>query len=707
MRARDWLRNWTGPHSRPPSPRPSPGGRGRRAALLITLALTLPPATAYTLDRLLPPDLSRLDAIGTEVLDRQGRLVALLPAPGGVWRFRTGTQDVSRPFLDLLIRTEDHRFWSHPGVDPLALARAAGQWARAGRVVSGGSTLSMQAARLLEPRPRTLRSKLIEAARALQLEWRYGKQGVLGIWLTLAPYGGNLEGVRAGARAWFGTTAAALDPAQAALLVALPRRPEGLRPDRHPAAAERLRDRVLAEAAGVPVPLRRIPFPRHAAQAVTGLAGPGVTLNGIVGGGSGTINGVTSSGVPGGAPAGVPGTPVGAPGAVSSGILRTTLDLPLQVALERLVAERLEGMPDRASVAVLVADAATREVRALVSGRWGDETRAGAMDLTRAVRSPGSALKPFLYAQAFADGVARPESLLTDLPRHFGAYAPENFDHGHAGQVTAAEALRRSLNLPAVALLDQVGPLRFAEALRAQGAKPRLPGGSDPSLSLALGGAGLTMREMAGLYAGLVAPGYGPVRLLPRTDARPPPTSVLAGVPEASRLVADILVQRFPTGGPAGVGWKTGTSWGGRDAWAFGFDARQVVAVWVGRPDGTPLPGATGRSLALPLLGRVFDLLPPAPRMVAPLPSRAAVAEAGPSLRLLFPPPDAVLQGDGPVLLRAMGGRRPLTFLVDGAPVPAPPAQRQASWQPGGPGFYAITVLDADGASARVPVRVR
>lgn len=223
---------------------------------------------AWALDRAYPPDLTRLDAVGTEVLDRNNRLLALLPAPGGVWRFRTSPDDVSQPFVDLLIQTEDRRFWGHPGVDPLAMARAAGQWVRAGRVVSGGSTLSMQAARLLEPRPRTLRSKLIEAARALQLEWHYGKHGVLGIWLTLAPYGGNLEGVRAGARAWFGTNAAALDPAQAALLVALPRRPEALRPDRHPQAAENVRNRVLADAAGVPVPARRRPFPRHAAQAL-------------------------------------------------------------------------------------------------------------------------------------------------------------------------------------------------------------------------------------------------------------------------------------------------------------------------------------------------------------------------------------------------------------------------------------------------------
>ena len=320
--------------------------------------------------------------------------------------------------------------------------------------------------------------------------------------------------------------------------------------------------------------------------------------------------------------------------------------------------------------------------------------------MTQAVRSPGSALKPFLYALAFQDGVARPDSWLTDLPRHFGGYAPENLGHGYAGQVTAAEALRRSLNLPAVALLDAVGPLRFAEALRVAGAKPRLPAGADPALPLALGGAGLTMREMAGLYAGLVASGSGPVRLLPGGPASG------GAVPEAARLVADILTQPFPGGGPPGIGWKTGTSWGGRDAWAFGFDARHVAAVWIGRPDGTALPGATGRALALPMLSRVFDLLPAAPRP-APRPVAATVAEAGSSLRLLFPPPDAVLSGDGPVTLRATGGRRPLTFLVDGAPVTAQPSQRQASWLPPGPGFYALTVLDADGTVARAPVRVR
>ena len=630
-----------------------------RASVVLLAACAALLAGAWGLDRAFPPDLSRVEAVGTEVLDRQGRLVAVLPAPGGIWRLRTGVGDVSRPFLDLLVQTEDKRFWHHPGVDPLAALRAAVQLIRAGHVVSGGSTLAMQAARLLQPRPRTLRSKLIEAARALQLEWRYGRDGVLGIWLTLAPYGGNLEGVRAGARAWFGTGAGALDPAQAALLVALPRRPEGLRPDRHPDRAERVRNRVLAEAEGVPVPFARQPFPRHAPQAVARLAG----------------------------------TPV----------VRTTLDAPLQAGLERLVAGRLVTLPERVSVAVLVADAGTREIRALVSGRWGDEARAGSLDLTRAVRSPGSALKPFLYAMAFTDGVARPDSPLTDLPRRFGSYAPENYLHGHAGVVSAADALRRSLNLPAVELLNQVGPLRFAETLRAGGARVVLPAGADASLPLALGGAGLTLRGMGGLYAGLAsAHGAGPLVLTGQPREPTPRT-------EGQRLVADILTQPFPDGGPPGVAWKTGTSWGGRDAWAMGFDARHVAGVWVGRPDGTPMPGAMGRDLALPLLARVFALLPAAPRPAPPMAERMRVAsgDGDGGLRLLFPPPDSVLSADGPVVLRAMGGRRPLVFLVDGQPVPGVPQVRQAGWRPEGPGFYEITVLDADGHSARAPVRVR
>jgi penicillin-binding protein 1C len=646
------------------------GRRGVRWLAATLAAIALLAGAVVALDRLFPPDLSRLAAMGSEVVDRQGRTVALRPAPGGVWRFRTTADDVPPAFLDTLIATEDRHFWQHPGVNPLALVRAALADLRAGRIVSGGSTLTMQAARLLEPRPRTVRAKLIEIGRALQLEAHFSKRDILGIWLTLAPMGGNLEGVRAGALAWFGHGPQQLEPAEAALLVAIPRRPEALRPDRHPDRARLVRNRVLrgiGETVGLdaPVPAARVPLPRHVLPVVANLPR--------------------------------------APRVV------TTLDLPLQAALERLAAQRLQTLPPQASLALLIADARSREIRALVPGDpHGGAARAAALDLTRAIRSPGSALKPFIYALAFQDGLVGPETVLSDLPRHFGGYAPENFDRGFHGPVTAGEALRESLNLPAVALLDRVGPLRFLAALKAAGVTLRLPPHAAPSLPLALGGDGISLRQAAGLYAALATDGQGaPLRLL-ASDA-PVVTRPFLD-PRAAATVADELTQRLPDGGQRGIAWKTGTSWGGRDAWALGFNRDTVVGVWVGRPDGTPLPAATGRSLAVPLLSHVFDLLPEAPRP-APQRDRVAVARRdvprADTLRLLFPPDQAVLSDDGPVTLRAMGGRRPLTFLIDGARLDTDPARREVTWAPDSPGFYQVTVLDADGAAAHVAVRVR
>jgi penicillin-binding protein 1C len=490
------------------------------------------------------------------------------------------------------------------------------------------------------------------------------------MWLTLAPYGGNLEGVTAGSYAWFGVSPRVLDANQAALLVAIPRRPEMLRPDRHPEAARRVRDRMLRADVGLvpdrrgPAPDRRSPMPRHAWLQLAGLAR---THERVV----------------------------------------TTLDLPLQAELERLAAERIASLPEHASLAIVVADAEDREYRALVSGAGPDSSRAGMMDLTRAVRSPGSALKPFIYGMAFQDGIAAPGTVLDDLPRRFGGYAPEDFDRGFAGSVTAAEALRRSLNLPAVGLLDRIGPLRFLATLRAAGTRLVLPAGADPALPLALGGAGISPRGLAALYAALATDGQAAALTL-RAGAPSARSPLLA--PAAAETVAEVLTQPFPDGGPAGVAWKTGTSWGGRDAWAAGFDARHVAVVWVGRPDGTPLPGATGRQWALPLLASVMALLPPAPRPEPPpvVPERAATAAvAADALRLLFPPPDAVLSHDGPVVLRAMGGRRPLTFLVDGVRLNSTPAKREVAWEPQSAGFFRVTVLDADGHADHATVRVR
>jgi penicillin-binding protein 1C len=635
-------------------------------------ALLLAP---FALDRLFPPNLSRLHTVGVEVQDRDGRILSVLPAPGGYWRLATRPEDVSPILLDLLIAAEDRRFYQHPGVDPLALGRAAGQWLRAGRVVSGGSTITMQAARLLEPRPRGLRAKAIEIFRAFQLEARFSKREIQSIWLTLAPQGGNIEGMRAGALAWFGRPAQRLDAAEAALLIALARRPAALSPDRHAEAARAARDDVLrrrgaamlspedqALALAAPLPSARLPMPGLAPHLTRELARQGDSP------------------------------------------IRSSLDAGLQRASERLALEALARLPERASVALIIADFRTRETRALVGGAFGAENRAGSLDLTRATRSPGSALKPFLYAMAFEQGLVRPDTLISDLPRRFGAYAPENFDRGFVGRITAAEALRLSLNLPAVALLDGVGPARFAASLRSAGAAPVLPRGVDASLPLALGGAGTTLRDMVGLYALLGDGGRaGGLRFTPGQGAGAP---VLEA--RAAAAVAGVLVQDFPGGGPRGVAWKTGTSWGGRDAWAFGFNGRHVAGVWVGRPDGTPIPGLTGRDAALPILAKLFALLPEAPLERATIRADAAPAALGSDpLRLLFPPPGAVLaEGAGPVVLRVAGGRRPLTFLVDGAPIARDAARRELGWLPPGPGFYRIAIMDAEGALVAADVRV-
>jgi len=609
---------------------------------------------------------------GTRVVDRDGTLLALAPAPGGVWRFADAPDAVSPYLRQLLIAVEDRHFATEPGVDPAAVVRAAWQWARHGHVVSGASTLSMQVAKLLDPRPRTLSAKVLETARALVLRARLGRERVLGLWLSLAPFGGNLVGVEAASRAWFGKPPGALDAAEAALLVALPRRPEALRPDRHPVAARRMRDRILRLAAAR--------FLLSPAETRAALAEPLPT---------------TRHAMPRALPAlfaHVHHPPV----------LATTLDATTQAALAALARSATSGLPPPVSLAVMIADLPDGRLRAIWPGDWGDAARGGGIDLTRAVRSPGSTLKPFLYALAFADGLAGPSTLLADTPTRFGGYAPEDLSGRFAGRVTAADALRRSLNLPAVELLARYGPVRFTASLAAAGVALRLPPGRAPALPVVLGGAGISMRGLMALYAGLAtdgrvaAPGAaGRHRLLP---------------PEAASAIAAILTRPLPgLPGARGIAWKTGTSWGDRDNWAFGFDRAHLVGVWVGRPDGSAMAGGDAADRAVPVLARVFALLPAAPRAAprAPATRSFAAAPAADPLRLLFPPPASVIEGTGAIEFRAMGGRRPLQFLLDGRPLDSVPALRRTEWTPPGPGFYRVTVLDAAGEAESAAFRVR
>ena len=657
------------------------------------------------------------------VVDRQGRLLRAFTVADGRWRLPVTLAEVDPLFLSLLLTFEDRRFYHHGGVDYLALARAVGQLIVNGRVVSGASTLTMQTARLLHGQSsRGVAGKLRQMVQALALERRLDKAAILERYLHLAPYGGNLEGIRAASLAWFGLEPRRLTPAQAALLVALPQSPEARRPDRDPAAARRARDRVLARAlaAGIldaetvaaaqrePVPRQRLPFPLlapHATQRAR-LAHP------------------------------------------ERPVQRLTLASDLQARLETLAAERGRLLGEKLSLALLVADHPSGEILAAVGSPGLEAAREGFIDMTRVVRSPGSTLKPLIYGLAFEAGIAHPESLIEDRPAGFGRYVPANFDRDYQGTVTLRRALQLSLNIPAVKLLEAVGPARLVARLRRAGARPELPDLSPPGLAIGLGGVGLRLTDLVAVY-GAIARGGRPMPLveeLPMAtrggldDTGSAPSQGTGGTAQASpgddrlRLpvlderaawqVTDILAAAPPpeAANTAGLAFKTGTSYGYRDAWALGFDGRHVVGVWVGRPDGAPVPGLTGISAAAPLLVDVFARLgprhplPPAPPGVLrattvslPPPLRRVdepAATAGP--RIAFPPAGARLALgaglDAELALKVRDGQPPFTWFANGTPIAHEPFARVTPWRPQGAGFVTLAVVDAQGRSGRVRV---
>jgi penicillin-binding protein 1C len=665
----------------------------------LAVAATTLAATALTLDRLFPPDLSRYHDRSTEVVDANGRLLRAFTTADGKWRLKTSVDDVDPLYLGLLKAYEDRRFASHWGVDPLAAMRAAGQLAERGRIVSGASTLSMQAARLLDPRPRSFKTKALQSARALQLEWRYSKHEVLAIYLTLAPMGGNLEGVRAASLAYFGKEPRQLSAAEAALLVAIPQSPERRRPDRASSVAQKARDRVLERgvehgvidaplfemARSRPAPDRRLAMPMQAPHLATWLAGQS------------------------------PGTTV-----------PTTVRYELQQALAQLVHEERRQLGDGAEIAMVVLDNRNGGVVAWLGGDnfFG---RAGQVDLVRARRSPGSALKPLIYAMAFDDRTLHPETLVEDVPVRFRDWLPRNFDRDHQGAVTVRRALQQSLNVPAVLALEKVGPQRFLSTLRTACVAPGLPPGDNGnSLGVALGSATVSPLEMAGLYAGLANGGsFAPPQV--RRD-RPNPQPLRLIGPTAAWYVSDVLAEAPLPEGFASlpvalrerrIAFKTGTSAGFRDAWAAGYSTNWTVVVWVGHADGTPRPGQLGRLSALPILFKAYGRLPGEDnRTLRPpadvlkvsshreLPPRmrtlAPYSETSGGPRIAYPPADARIElaAREAVPLNAMGGQGRLRWLVDGRPLEG------TNWVPDGAGTARLAVVDEAGRSTAVTVRI-
>lgn len=579
----------------------------RRVAAALALAVLALLAAA----RAAKPPLRESAPLSRAVYDRRGRLLRLTPAADGAYRLWTPLERVAPELVEATLLHEDRWFRLHPGVDPAALLRAA--WLTYGRRVRrvGGSTVTMQLARLRwrldSSRPA---GKLAQIARALQLELLYSKDEILEAYLNLAPYGGRVEGAGAASLAYFGKDASRLDLGEALMLAVIPQNPVrrslagGARADE--AAREAARRRLFARWSE-----------RHPGDARAG----------------GALEAPWALSGPGGLPRLAPHFTRRVLGECEEDRVLSTLDLELQRLLERLVSGHVERRRERGvrNAAALLVDFTSMETLAAVgSADFSDASIAGQVSALTARRSPGSTLKPFVYALAYEQGLAHPRTLLKDAPAAFGAFDPENFDGEFAGPLPAREALVRSRNIPAVELASRLKPPGLHGFLRDAGVRLDRPS-EHYGLGLALGSAELSMEELARLYAML---GNGGVLrpLRRRMGAAPGPGRRLLS-PEAVALLMEGLAdnprprQSFRDewrAAPLPVYWKTGTSWGFRDAWTAGVFGRYALVVWIGNFDGEGNPAFVGAEAAAPLFFDVVDAL----RARGPL--RDAYAAASP-----------------------------------------------------------------------------
>lgn len=551
--------------------------------------------------------------VSTVLLGRQGALLGARPASDGQWRF-PAEADVPAKFKAAIITFEDKRFEMHPGVDPIALARAIYQDAAAGRVVSGASTLTMQVIRLSRRDPqRTVGEKLIEMIMALRLELGHSKREILAMFAAHAPFGGNVVGLQAAAWRYFGRSPDNLSWAESATLAVLPNSPSLIRPGRNRKLLRAKRDRLLGKlhqagylsaldlqlAKAEPLPGPPLPLPGLAPYLLQTAQAEHPALHRI----------------------------------------RSTLDASLQRRLNRLVRDYSAGLSGRGiyNAAALVIDNDSLQVLAYVgnSGEAFSSEHGRAIDLIRRPRSTGSILKPFLFAAMLQEGDILPGTLVPDIPTQYGGYMPENYDRAYRGAVPAAEALARSLNVPAVRMLRRYGIDRFYDLLREMGFSTLIRSPDGYGLTLILGGAEGTLWDITGMYANLAAIAAHqrrfqhddyrrPVYLQGASDLTATPSRIGAGAAwltekallEVRRPDVDGEWRSFASS--RRIAWKTGTSYGLRDAWAVGSTRRYTVGVWVGNASGEGRPELVGSVAAAPLLFDIFDKLGRSPWFTRP-----------------------------------------------------------------------------------------
>jgi len=575
----------------------------RRMLLFIVITLL---AVINVLDTRYPLSIPNNQALYAHVVvDSKGHPLRSFPDKRGVWRYAVTLEDISPLYLEALLTYEDRRFWYHPGIDPFALVRAAASNLRNQRIVSGGSTLSMQVARLLHPHSRSIGGKFYQILRTLQLEWHLSKREILTLYCNIAPFGGTIEGVQAASYSYLNKSASQLTAAEAALLTVLPQSPTRYRPDLHPEAAQQARNKVLGRMVSLRVWdqqtidsaklenvfSQRLSAERHAPLLSRRLLQQAKHQ------------------------------------ATGGQVIHTTIDGELQRSLEDTVRDYIEGhsggVGTKTSAAVVVVNNLNAEVLAYIgTAEFANPKRFGHVDMVQALRSPGSTLKPFLYAMALDEGLIHSHSLLSDTPHNWHHYRPGNFSGGFSGPVSVSEALQRSLNVPAVLLLEKLGPNNFAARLQNAGLALEIPG-NKANLSIILGGAGTNLESLVTAFAAFANQGQTRALRYLQNDSSNTSTAsntsrylmspqaawvsqnILSGVPRPNAISGTSALEAQQK-----MAWKTGTSYGFRDSWAIGVDRLYTIGVWVGRPDGTPSPGASGRSHAGPLLHAIADHLP-------------------------------------------------------------------------------------------------
>lgn len=647
-------------------------------------------------DSIYPLNTKRFNDVST-VIYAQNEPIHIFHSLDEKLRIRTTVEEVDSLYIKTLLEREDKYFFSHPGINPFALTRALYQRIRYGHIISGGSTISMQTARLLEPRPRKFISKLIECFRALQLEWHFSKNEILNIYMTLAPFGGNIEGINAATMAYFQKSAKQLSPSEIALLVALVQSPTRLHPIHYPERAQLARKTLLQFMANkqlidedkieiytlAALPSNKTKFPREIPHLAWRL----------------------KKQYP------------------NDAKIHTTIDRELQRKVEFLLSRYQRSLPPQTNTAIFIVDHKKNKPVVYIASRdFYNENENGFVDYICASRSPGSTLKPFIFGLGFDLGIVKPETYLLDERRRFGAYYPRNFDKTIHGVVKAEEALALSLNIPVVDLLNRIGVVRFLGLLKEAGVTPQLPRSFDsPSLAIALGGLGLSLEQLVTLYGSLARDGK--VMALSYLDAEMSSLEHSLFSEHAAKQVTTILKSDLE--GNRRFSLKTGTSYGYRDAWVIGYDQQYVIGIWTGIPDGSPMSPLSARDVVVPLLQKIVTVLPEKqmPSLQAFSTPTVTLRKLSPNISqqknvnktaptLIFPIDDTVVELERnashykAIPLTVTGGKRPYTWLIDGKPLFTGTWKQKEFWMPEKNGYYTITLIDANGQTDKANIEL-